>query len=90
MKNWESIYDNPKIILTQIEGFLILNEYDILNNNVFNIKDLKFGMMLLMYLPNMWNNDYDYQQSLIEANHHYETPPYESKNNHYHETSLYE
>jgi hypothetical protein len=36
-------------------------------------------MVLLMYLPNMWDNDYDYQRTLIEGNHYYETSPYEAK-----------
>jgi hypothetical protein len=31
MENWKSVYDNPKIIPTQIEGILILNGFDILN-----------------------------------------------------------
>jgi hypothetical protein len=36
-------------------------------------------MVLLMYLPNIWDNDYDYQRTLIEVNHYYETSPYEAK-----------
>jgi hypothetical protein len=79
IENWESIYDNPKIIPIQIEGILILNGYDILNNNVLNIKDLKINMVLLILLPNMWDNDYDYQRTLIEVNHYYETFLYEAK-----------
>ena len=79
MENWESKYDNPEIIPTQTQGMLILNGYYVLNNNVHDIVDLKFNMVLIMYLSNMWNNDYDYQQKLIEANHYYETSPYRSK-----------
>jgi hypothetical protein len=45
MENWQSIYDNPKIIPTQTEGILILNGNDILSKKVFNIKILKFIMV---------------------------------------------
>jgi hypothetical protein len=81
MENWESKYENPKIIPTQTQCMLIVNGYDILNNNIHNIIDLKFSMVLLMYLPNTWINDYDYQRKLIEANHYYETSPYKSEKN---------
>ena len=39
IKNWKIIYENPKIIPTQTKSILILNGYDILNNNVLNIED---------------------------------------------------
>jgi hypothetical protein len=71
MENWQSIYNNLEIIPTQIEGILILNGNDIFNKNVLKIKDLKFSMVLSMYLPNMWDNGYDYQWTLIDANHYY-------------------
>jgi hypothetical protein len=29
----------------------------------------------------MWNNDYDYQWTLINANHYYKISPYKTKNN---------
>jgi hypothetical protein len=32
-----------------------------------------------MYLPNIWDNDYDYQQTLIDANDYFETSPREAK-----------
>jgi hypothetical protein len=38
-------------------------------------------MVLLMYLPNMWGNGYDYQRTLVDVNHYYETSPYEAKKN---------
>ena len=61
MENWQSIYDIPEIISKQTESILILNGNDILNKNILNIKDLKFNRMLLMYLLNKWDNDYNYQ-----------------------------
>ena len=79
MKNWQSIYDSPEIIPTQIEGILILNGNDISNKNVLNIKDLKFNMVLLMHLSNMWDNHCDYQWTLIDANYYYETSLYKAK-----------
>jgi hypothetical protein len=36
-------------------------------------------MVLSMYLLNTWDNDYDYQWTLIEVNHYYETSPYETE-----------
>ena len=36
-----------------------------LNKNIFNIKDLNLNMESLMYLPNMWDNYYDYKQTII-------------------------
>jgi hypothetical protein len=36
-------------------------------------------MVLLIYLSNMWDNDYNYQWTLIDANHYYETSPFEAK-----------
>jgi hypothetical protein len=39
IENWEIIYDNPKVIPTQPKGILILNGYDIFNNNVLNVED---------------------------------------------------
>jgi hypothetical protein len=54
IENWKSIYVNPGIIPIYSEGILILNGNDILNKKVLNIEDSKFSMMLLMYLPNMW------------------------------------
>jgi predicted esterase YcpF (UPF0227 family) len=79
MENWQSIYDNPEIIPTQTKGILILNGNDILNKKVLNIKDLKFNMVLLMYLSKNWDNDYDYQRTLIDTNHYYETSPSKTK-----------
>jgi hypothetical protein len=38
-------------------------------------------MVLLMYLPNIWGDDYDYQCTLVDVNHYYETSPYEAKKN---------
>jgi hypothetical protein len=67
MENWESMYDNPKIIPTQTKGFLISKGNDNLNKNELNLEDLKFSMVPLMYLP------------LIDANHYYEISPYEAK-----------
>jgi hypothetical protein len=29
----------------------------------------------------MWDNDYDYQQTLIDAYHYYDTSSYEAKEN---------
>jgi hypothetical protein len=37
------------LVLTQTKGILILNGYDILNNNVLNVEDLKLSMVLLIY-----------------------------------------
>jgi hypothetical protein len=79
MENWESMYDNPKIIPTQTKGFLISKGNDNLNKNELNLEDLKFSMVPLMYLPSMWDNDYDYRWTLIDANHYYEISPYEAK-----------
>jgi hypothetical protein len=79
MENWESIYDDPEIIPTLTQDKLILNGYDIIKYNILNIQDLKFNMVLLMYLPSMWDNDYDYQRTLFDVNHCYETSPYEYK-----------
>jgi hypothetical protein len=81
MENWEGIYDDPGIIPTLTQGTLILNGYDIIKYNILNIEDLKFNMVLLMYLPNMWGDDYDYQRTLVDVNHYYETSPYEAKKN---------
>jgi hypothetical protein len=53
MENWESIYDDPEIIPTLTQDKLILNGYDIIKYNILNIQDLKFNMVLLMYLPSM-------------------------------------
>ena len=81
MENWEEIYDNPEIISTLTQGTLILNGFDLVKYNILNIQDLKFNMVLLMYLPNMWGDDYDYQCTLVDVNHYYETNPYEAKKN---------
>jgi hypothetical protein len=32
-----------------------------------------------MYLPKMWDNDFNYQHTLYEANHYYEPSSYEAK-----------
>jgi hypothetical protein len=34
-----------------------------------------------MYLPNMWENDYDYQWTLISTYHYYGTSFYKAKKN---------
>ena len=60
MENWKSIYDNSGIIPILTQGTLILNGSNIVKYNILNIQDLKFNMVLLMYLPNMWSDDYDY------------------------------
>jgi hypothetical protein len=38
-------------------------------------------MVLLMYLPKMHDNDYDYQRTLVDPNHYYKTLPYDAKKN---------
>ena len=48
---------------------------------ILNIENLKFDQVILMYLPYMWNNDLNYQKTLIEANHHFKTSPCEGKEN---------
>jgi hypothetical protein len=35
--------------------------------------------VLLIYLPNIWDNDYDYQRTLFDTNHYYETSLYKAK-----------
>ena len=79
MENWKSIYDNSGIIPILTQGTLILNGSNIIKYNILNIQDLKFNMVLLMYLPSIWDNDYDYQCTLVDVNHYYETSPYEAK-----------
>ena len=34
-----------------------------------------------MYLPNMWDVDFDCQQTLSDVNYYHETSPYKAKNN---------
>ena len=41
-----------------------------------NIEDLKFVHVTMIYIPNMWTNDFHYQRTLVETNHYYETSPY--------------
>ena len=60
---------------------MILNGVDIIQMGIMNIKDLKFDHILMIYIPNMWTNDLDYQRTLVEANHYYETSPYVAKKN---------
>lgn len=43
---------------------------------IMNIEDLKFVHVTMIYIPNMWTNDFHYQRSLVETNHYYETSPY--------------
>jgi hypothetical protein len=38
-------------------------------------------MVLLMYLPNMWKDKYDYERTVVDVNLYYETSPYEAKKN---------
>ena len=64
---------------TQTEGILILKGNDIISTKVLDLEGLKFNMVLLMYLPKMWDNDYDYQHTLNEANDYYEIFLYETK-----------
>ena len=60
---------------------LLLNGSYILKHNILNVEDLAFNIVLLVYLPNMWNDDFDYQQTLIEVNHYYEISSYKAKKN---------
>ena len=48
---------------------------------ILNIQNLNFDHVLLIYLKNMWINKLNYEQTLIQANHYYETSPYVGKNN---------
>ena len=48
---------------------------------ILNIQNLKFDQVILIYLKNMWINKLNYKQTLIQANHYYETSPYVGKNN---------
>jgi hypothetical protein len=56
-KNWQSMYDNFRIIATQTKDVLILNGNDILSEKVFNDIDLKFDMVLLIYPLSMLHID---------------------------------
>jgi hypothetical protein len=79
--NWKNIYEESGMIPTQIEGILILNGYDSRSSKVLDIEGLKFNMVLFMYLPKMWDNDFDYLCTLNETNHYYQRSPYEGKKN---------
>ena len=81
MKTWEGIYEDPTIIPTISQGMLLLNGSYILQHNMCNVEDLKFDIVLLMYLPNMWDDDFDFQRTLSDVNLYYETSPYEAKKN---------
>jgi hypothetical protein len=67
------------MVLTQTEVILILNRNNIINSKLFDIEGLKFNIVLWMYLPKMWDNDFNYQHTLYEANHYYEPSSYEAK-----------
>ena len=43
---------------------------------IMNIEDLKFVHVTMIYIPNMWTNDFHYQRTLVETNHYYESSPY--------------
>ena len=81
MEYWESIYEDLIIIPIIIQGMLIINEFYILKHNILNVEDLTFNIVLLMYLSNIWDDDFDYQWTLVEVNHYYETFFYKAKKN---------
>ena len=60
---------------------MLINGSYILRHNILNVEDLILNIMLLMSLPNMWDNDFDYQWTLVDIYHYYETYPYELEKN---------
>ena len=40
-----------------------------------------FNIVLLMYLSNTSNDDFDYKQTLVEVNNYYKKSSYEAKKN---------
>jgi len=60
---------------------MILNGVDIIQMGIMNIEDLKFDHVIMIYIPNIWTNEFDYQRTLVQTNHYYETSPYAAKKN---------
>ena len=78
--NWQDIYNNNTLFPTLNKILMILNGIDIIQMGIMNIEDFKFDHVIMIYISNMWTNDLHYQQTLVEANHYYETSPYVAKN----------
>lgn len=51
---------------------MVLIENDIVRGKILNIEKLQFKKILLIHLPNMWNN-FDYLRNLIDVNYYHET-----------------
>jgi len=77
----QDIYDNNIVFPTQNESLMILNGVDIIQMGIMNIENLKFDHVIMIHIPNIWTNEFDYQQTLVEANHYYETSTYAAKKN---------
>jgi len=76
---WKNYYSSD-LIKTQFEPLLVLNGNNIIEDNIFDFKNLTFEMILLIYHPKLWE-DFSYKSIVNEVNHYYLTSPYKGKKN---------